>query len=168
MHPDARLWPSSRFAFNKLLYGLLQRLGLSRLHITPGCLRAGGATNYIIEGWDLGRLQFMGRWMQGGSLGAYIQEAMSMLVWLRLEQDEQSLARAIDRRGRQVWRQSPSLPWAVLFSRGRQYRALSRQHGNAGKSSIARRSRDSSESDDLGNDDGRPLHHRSSHRETNG
>ena len=67
MHPDARLWPSTRFAFNKLFYNLLQRLGLSRLHITPGCLWAG-------------RLQFMSRGMQGGSLGACMQEAMSMLV----------------------------------------------------------------------------------------
>ena len=40
-------------------------------------MRAGGATELIIRGDDIGRIQFLGRWRSNAILQAYIQEAVS-------------------------------------------------------------------------------------------
>ena len=85
MHPDTRPWSPTRFGLSKLPYLSLQHLGPSRLHFAPGCPWAKRATNYNIEVSVLGQIQFMGRWMQGDNLGAYILRAMSMVVRSRLE-----------------------------------------------------------------------------------
>ena len=113
---DAPLWPSTGLKFRQLFSEVLRMCGLEGLRLTPGCCRPGGATWFYTEGIDVQRLQFMGRWKSSHSLTAYVQEAMSFLVWLELPVNiRNSLAAAI-RLTAPVWASPPAV---ALLSLGR-------------------------------------------------
>ena len=128
LSPSTCLWPSSRLVFSQTFQCVLTRLSLQRLPITPGCLRPGGASHFLIQGYDTGRLQFLGRWRSLTSLQAYLQEAMSSMCWLQLSASEQSDICVIIQEGEGPWKNSPRLAWPALFSRGRQWSENMRHH----------------------------------------
>ena len=97
--PDAKLWTSSYESSTATLHRLADRLKLGHLASTPACLRVEGATYYAIEGLDLGRLQFLGRWQSTTSLAAYLQESASQLIWLKVRGDEQQRISALVQQG---------------------------------------------------------------------
>ena len=112
--PDAKLWPSSSQTFSALFRLVLANLGLSKLPLTPGCLRPGGATRYFVDGMSLGDLQFAGRWRSPQSLGAYVQEAMAHFVWLNLDQQQRAGISATVLTSACAWSQPPRVPRALF------------------------------------------------------
>ena len=80
VEPCLKLWPSSAQKFAAMLKTMFTCLNIS-LNITIGSLRPGGTTHYFVEGLEVSRIKFLGRWANEASLGHYIQEAMSSLVW---------------------------------------------------------------------------------------
>ena len=77
----AKLWPHTQTRFRTLLKGILNQLGLSKMHYNVSSCRAGGATHRFVCGESVERLQFQGRWSSLSSLKSYIQESMAWLVW---------------------------------------------------------------------------------------
>ena len=105
---DANIWPSSTATFGQLFRWVLGVAGLSHLPVTPGCLRPGGTTFYYLEGRDIARLQFMGRWASASSLSSYVQESMAHMVWISLEPAARSrIAEAVSA-SIHIWRSPPS------------------------------------------------------------
>ena len=85
VEPCLKLWPSSAQKSAAMLKTMLSRVHVP-LNITIGSLRPGGTTYYFVEGWEVSRIKFLGRWANEASLGHYIQEAMSSLVWSAIDQ----------------------------------------------------------------------------------
>ena len=102
----------------------MTRAGLDHLGLTPGSLRAGGATFYMTTGYDLGRLRFMGRWRSDHTMQAYIQEAVAARVWIRLDADTKQLIVATLRESESFMHRPPAVQWTSVFSRGRQWKAM--------------------------------------------
>ena len=119
---SVKLWPGSSAKFTKRFRHTLARLGLSRLPITPGCLRPGGATRAFLEGASVSSLKYRGRWRQESSLEVYIQEAMSHLLATDLSQHEYDTIHSLLCSAQPQWLSPPPLPWAHYFSRGAQWR----------------------------------------------
>ena len=78
---EYKLWPGSRHTFVQCWAQALEALGLISHKFTLGSLRAGGATFLYIQGMEIARIKFRGRWRSEGALACYIQEATSTLVW---------------------------------------------------------------------------------------
>ena len=125
--PAVKLWPSTPEAFRSVFKAVLGRSKLS-LPLTPGCLRAGGATYLVTSGLDLGRIKFLGRWSSERTLSCYVQEAVAQLAWLQLDSDSQRKAQLIVEQSSAAWSSAPALPWCSLFSRGKQWRTLRLSH----------------------------------------
>ena len=90
MIPDAFLWPLSDYCFRTCLKTCLLDLGLGHLDITPGSLRAGGATWLLENGVSLSAIRFAGSWASDKSMCCYLQEAESASVLLSISPTEQS------------------------------------------------------------------------------
>ena len=114
LHADHRLWPSTPTRFRTIFAEVMQNCGLGHLKASPGCLRPGGATHLFLEGVEVSRLQFLGRWVSVSSLNHYIQESMSLLVWIRLDNAERLRLEATCRIGLPFWSTPPSLPLAAF------------------------------------------------------
>jgi hypothetical protein len=82
--PGHRLWPGSRALFCKMLKTALDFLDLGNLKLSPGSLRAGGATHLLETGVAVANIKFMGGWKSEHSLAAYLQEAEAAATLLTL------------------------------------------------------------------------------------
>jgi len=81
-----RVWPTSRSAFNKFFKECVRVAGFGKLGFTPASLRAGGATNELLEGESMEAISFHGRWVSMASLRSYLQEGASHLVWSAIDE----------------------------------------------------------------------------------
>ena len=77
-------WPSNPTKFRNLFSRVCQSLNISQLRLSPGSLRAGGATWLIDEGFEVSRVRFMGRWAHLRSLEHYIQVARAQQIALSI------------------------------------------------------------------------------------
>lgn len=81
---DAALWSSSPTKFRNMFKSVCRSLKISHLHLSPASLRAGGATWFIDEGHEVGRVRFLGRWAHLRSLEHYIQVARAQQISLSI------------------------------------------------------------------------------------
>ena len=96
--PMARLWPSSQSSFSKFFRRCLERLGLTRLRLSPGSLRPGGATAHFLHFSSISILRILGRWRVESSLDHYIQTVVSHLCHADLNDKEfETISILIDR-----------------------------------------------------------------------
>ena len=112
---------TSHSKFSKHFTHTLSALGLERLPLTLGCLRAGGATAAYLNGVALNDLKFRGRWRQETSLEIYVQEAMSHLCAC-LTDDEHHALSTLNSASTFQWSNPPSIPWTDVSPRGLQWR----------------------------------------------
>ena len=63
---------------------IVKGLGLAPLHLTPGGLRGGGATDHWLRRRDVQALRRRGRWTNIKTLERYVQEGASQLQQQRL------------------------------------------------------------------------------------
>ena len=122
---DMRLWPGDSRRYTLHFRRVLSKLGISRLPLTPGCLRPGGATLAYLEGASVSDLKYRGRWRVESSLEVYIQEAMSHLCICELTRDEHVAFSSLLSQGVAQWQGPPEAPWSRFFSRAAQWRGLS-------------------------------------------
>ena len=80
-----RIFPKGYPAFYNLFQKMMKILGIERLGLSPGSLRAGGATHHYLLYQDVPRLRRRGRWRQEGTLEHYVQEAVYALQMLQLD-----------------------------------------------------------------------------------
>ena len=73
--PGVKVWPSTLQSFRAMFRTVLEKARLT-LPLTPGSLRAGGATWLVTSGTEIARIRFLGRWKSDTGLAAYIQEAV--------------------------------------------------------------------------------------------
>ena len=64
------------------------------MKLTPGSLRAGGATHLLESGTPVATIRFQGGWAGKKSLASYLQEAESAATLLDLSEDQ---ARQLER-----------------------------------------------------------------------
>jgi hypothetical protein len=121
--PSCRLWPSDARKFAAYFSSTLGHLQLSDLRLTPGSLRPGGATQLFVDGMEVHRLLFVGRWKSVQSLQCYIQEAMAQSVWESVPCHVQSLLSAQVQAARALLVRAPLVPWTTFGSRSRQWKA---------------------------------------------
>ena len=119
---NAYLWPSSGLRFRQLFASLADLCGLQHSRLSPGGLRAGGATWLFTETANIGHLQFTGRWRSPQSLHSYIQEAMSCLVWLERPASTRLLCQAAISVLRTLWDFPPARPCHLFGPRPRGWR----------------------------------------------
>lgn len=120
----ARLWPSGAGRFRSVFNDIIIRAGVQHLKLTPASLRAGGATSLVLQGLDMGRIMFLGRWMSEKTFASYIQEAGAQLAWLELTPEQRDRIRSAVFASRAAWLSSPKVPWHLLSSRERQLQGL--------------------------------------------
>ena len=118
---DVLFWPGGRTTFLKHWEITLSSLHLDGLRLTPGSLRAGGATELCLRNEAIGTTKFKGRWAAESSLNVYIQEAMSTMVMLRVRPITHTLLAQLRASGNFALKVPPSIPWHYLFSRYRQW-----------------------------------------------
>ena len=121
--PDnMKIWPSNTSRFRLLFSSLLKRCQINAAY-TPASLRAGGATYFVLQGWELSRLMFHGRWRSPTTLSSYIQEAMSHYVWIGLGSETQARVLRIVEESASYWSTPPLAAWTSLFRRHRQWKS---------------------------------------------
>jgi hypothetical protein len=79
------LWPFGTGGFQRALRKLLKFTGLHTLGITPGSIRAGGATALLEQGLSVANIMFAGGWSAEATLRSYLQVAEAAQVLLRLD-----------------------------------------------------------------------------------
>ena len=84
MLPEQPIWPATRRAWVGMLNTALRFLGLETVNLTPGSLRAGGATFLLEQGIAVSNIRFAGGWASDHSLAAYLQEAEAAATLLDL------------------------------------------------------------------------------------
>ena len=124
--PEINLWPGSQHKFSQHFNRVLARLGLSRLPLTPGCLRPGGATRRFLGGTSVTQLKYMGRWRAESSLEVYVQESMCHMMQCALTDKEHQCVNALISCAIQAWQHAPSVPWSQYFARSAQWTRLPR------------------------------------------
>ena len=75
MLPEQPIWPATRRTWVGMLNIALRFIGLENVNLTPGSLRAGGATFLLEQGVAVSNIRFAGGWASDHSLAAYLQEA---------------------------------------------------------------------------------------------
>ena len=119
-----KLWPSGRPALVAHFADCLSALSLPSHTWTLAGFRAGGTTHLILQGIEVARVKFLGRWRSESSMAVYVQEAMSMLVYAQLpEALRQFLALLCSRFSHQL-AHPPRPAWTQVFTRRRQWRSL--------------------------------------------
>ena len=121
LHGRARpkkIWPRSAHALRVTFKNILARAGLGHIPFNLSSFRPGGATNLFILGWHVEAIQFAGRWRSILTLKSYIQEAMSHLVWNRLDEHTAEFVKAQRLAYAVVLDQPPRVPAAVCFGHG--------------------------------------------------
>ena len=120
MPPHARYSPGGTAKFRQLFKQAVTALGLEHLNLTPGGLRAGGATfKFTTNVLDLGKLKFRGRWASLTTLEHYVQEAAATLIMLRMTEKQTICLESFVAAG-EKFQEPPLLPWSVFFHRSRQ------------------------------------------------
>lgn len=84
MLPEQLIWPATRRTWVGMLNTALRFLGLEDVNLTPGSLRAGGATFLLEQGIAVSNIRFAGGWASDHSLAAYLQEAEAAATLLDL------------------------------------------------------------------------------------
>ena len=84
MTDDEPLWPHTAWRFRCCLAQASEFFGLSRMRLTAGSLRAGGATHLLEQGSPVSSIRFAGGWASEKSLASYLQEAESASVLLQV------------------------------------------------------------------------------------
>ena len=115
--PSEMLWPKAPQLFRNMSKNILAKAGLTDSHLTLASCRPGGATQYFIEGTPVEHLQFMGRWRGPNSLKAYIQEAMSMVVWHSLPPALSAVIESRLRSSAQLLAGPPPVPRSIVLAR---------------------------------------------------
>ena len=115
--PSMKIWPFSQDVFRTWFRKVLSRGGLQQFRFTPGSLRAGGTTHLVIQGMDLTRVQFLGRWRANSSMSVYVQEAMASLTWVHLSAELKHTISMTVLESRQLVSSPPLIPWWCLFQR---------------------------------------------------
>ena len=80
-----KIYPKGYSHFYNLFQKFLKQLGLQDAHLSPGSLRAGGATHHYLLYQDVPRLRRRGRWRQESTLEHYVQEAVYALQLQQLD-----------------------------------------------------------------------------------
>ena len=120
MPDDTRFAPGGAGKFRSLFHEATRALGVGELGLSPGGLRAGGATYmFANEILDIGRLKFRGRWASLHTLEHYVQEATATLVMMRAGNTQIQFLEEFVACGH-VFLKPPPLPWPSYFSRRRQ------------------------------------------------
>ena len=107
--PDQKVWPYTRQRATGMMHALLRRVGLSRVKLGLGSLRPGGTTFYFLNGVDVPKIKFMGRWVSESSLSSYVQEIMSILVFATLEASESRLVETLVSGSKFAWAGPPAV-----------------------------------------------------------
>ncbi len=119
MNPGTRLFHGGTAKFRRLFAVATRALGVESLKLNPASLRAGGATHLFVSGaYDIGRIQYRGRWGSLSTLQHYLQEASASLVLLRLSDSVVEQLLALQENG-SVFEQPPHSPWNSFFDRPR-------------------------------------------------
>ena len=105
-----KVWTGSAATFRTSFLQLTQRAGLETLRLSPAGLRAGGVTDMIRSGADVGRVRFLGRWRAEGTMIAYIQESMSAHVWNAVDPSLRSLILSTNAESVQFLKAPPLAP----------------------------------------------------------
>ena len=122
--PSLILWPSSSNMFRTIFIKIIERCGLQGHKFSPAGFRAGGCIHFVVRGWDLSRVQFLGRWKSHCSMVSYVQEAVASLVWVQLDVRTRLVIRQTLATASSIAKLPPSLPWAVFFSRRAHWRSV--------------------------------------------
>ena len=77
---SGKLWPATLQKARDMFKHLLQLRQLAGCNLTLSSCRAGGATHRYLQGEDVSKLRFAGRWANDNTMRAYIQEAAATLV----------------------------------------------------------------------------------------
>ena len=118
--------PGGTAKFQNLFIVVVKGLGLEHLNITPGGLRAGGATfKFTNNIMDIGKLKFRGRWASLFALEHYIQEASGALIMMHMPLSQTQFLEQLVSAGERFWHPR-ALPWTAFFSRARQRNGLAR------------------------------------------
>ena len=113
---ETKLWiAGSKQAFSLLYEKLRVHAGLGRVHLTPGCLRPGGATWLYACGVEVARLKFLGRWSSERSLNCYIQVAFGKYCWSSLPSEDLARVENLVNSFPAVWLKPLRSPAAVLL-----------------------------------------------------
>ena len=100
---------------------VLSELGLGDSPYVLAGLRAGAATKLFIEGTDIARLKFLGRWKNLNTLEHYVQEGVSAAAMARIPQAaQQKIASVLSQVD--LFAQPPAQEWWTFFSRQCQFR----------------------------------------------
>ena len=83
------LIPGGAPAMNKVLQELTFDLGIVELRLTMGCLRSGGATEFMDRNGNLQLLAHLGRWRSAYSLEHYLQETIAFLVNVSISEESE-------------------------------------------------------------------------------
>ena len=92
-----KLFPLSRYLWNKYFSAAQLALKLIGCGFTLGSLHAGGATNHFRRFQNLGALQFLGRWTSSSTLQFYLQEAFSTHVQAQFSVETQQRLEVLHR-----------------------------------------------------------------------
>lgn len=86
-NPNQKLWCSSPQKFKKMFLEVCTRLQIGSYRFSPASLRAGGATWRVdLQGEDIAKLRFDGRWTNLRSLEHYLQVARAQQLMLDIPQ----------------------------------------------------------------------------------
>ena len=80
-----KVFPRGYPVFYNLFQKFMKILGVQSLELSPGSLRAGGATHHYLMFQDVPRLRRRGRWRQEATLEHYVQEAVYALQLRQLD-----------------------------------------------------------------------------------
>ena len=122
---DTKLWGASHYKFCTFFQRVLARLRLTRLGLTLGSLRPGGATAHFMQHKSIPVLRIAGRWKVESSLESYIQTTMAHLAFASLSDKEHHYVSSLLRLTEQQWLEPPAPAWDRVFSRRKQWRASS-------------------------------------------
>ena len=126
MPREALYLPGGTAKFQNLFKVAVKELGLEHLNITPGGLRAGGATfKFTNNIMDIGKLKFRGRWASLSTLEHYIQEASATLIMMQMPLSQTEFLEKLVSAGER-FQLPPALPWTAFFCRARQRNGLAR------------------------------------------
>ena len=123
--PDLFVLPGGLPALSSCMATLVRALGLGELNVSPGSLRAGGATARLQKNLDILRLLHEGRWRNPSSLAHYLQETISWLVMQAVPRKRWDIVEVLEA----LWplfSKPPQRHWSAFFTRHRQYVAKAR------------------------------------------
>ena len=126
---SALLFMGGTAKFSALFREVTTGLGLQNLGLSPGSLRACGATHLFNQGVEISVIRIQGRWRSAASLDHYIQIAAASLAMLDMSPCSSELVEELLLEARPL-RRPPLLAWSAFFSRKRQLCSLlRRRHG---------------------------------------